>query len=418
MNECDLTCNLDKCSVIGGNSDIIHIVEQKGFKFSGCLETAVLMHRNDIFVWINENFEDELINTMACLTSYNEAILYYLTENGIPIIYRGNNDVKTENPVQYALKYMNFDLAQYLIDHGDDINEPLVQFIKFYNNYTIQEDGFDSLKHFDDVDRIYKVEVLTEDEVEAIIKFLISNKADVNKEDSDGHFPLQGAAVMGNLRFVKLLIYSGALLYPEGKKRHVMISAANGRNIDVVKYLYKCGADVNERGKGSTPIFHATDNNDLNIVKFLVKKGADVNARRRDRMTALHYAAIDGYIDIVKFLLDHNAFIDPADVFDETPLIKAIFKMHEDIAILLIKRGANFKYKVKGEQSPLDYATRYGCEKVVQLIKTLNYKPKAPKIIPVYDIKLEMKRESDEFSDPSISIEPTPFDEALSAAYD
>jgi hypothetical protein len=56
------------------------------------------------------------------------------------------------------------------------------------------------------------------------------------------------------------------------------------------------------------PLLMAVENGYLNVVTCLIEKGrADVNIRGVDDNSALHFAVINGYVEITKYLLDHGA---------------------------------------------------------------------------------------------------------------
>uniref|UniRef100_A0A915P6M8 ANK_REP_REGION domain-containing protein n=1 Tax=Meloidogyne floridensis TaxID=298350 RepID=A0A915P6M8_9BILA len=57
----------------------------------------------------------------------------------------------------------------------------------------------------------------------------------------------------------------------------------------------------------------ACQSGDEDEVEELLKKGSDINSSNIDGVTALHQAVIDGNMDIVRFLVQHNADINAQD---------------------------------------------------------------------------------------------------------
>ena len=55
-------------------------------------------------------------------------------------------------------------------------------------------------------------------------------------------------------------------------------------------------------------------------VQRLLKNGTEVNSADYDFRTALHIAASEGYLDIVKLLIDFKANVNAADRWGSTPL--------------------------------------------------------------------------------------------------
>jgi len=68
--------------------------------------------------------------------------------------------------------------------------------------------------------------------------------------------------------------------------------------------------DVNAEIHGGTAFAAAVQNGYLNIVKYLVECGADINRPIHDGATPVFIAAYRGYIDIVAFLIAKKANLE------------------------------------------------------------------------------------------------------------
>lgn len=78
-------------------------------------------------------------------------------------------------------------------------------------------------------------------------------------------------------------------------------------------------------------------------VQELISKGADVNAENKNGMTAAHYAAIHGNIEVLKLLGQSGADMNHGDVKAETPAHKvAKDEQSNDILKELAKYNADF----------------------------------------------------------------------------
>ena len=142
-----------------------------------------------------------------------------------------------------------------------------------------------------------------------------------------------------------------------------------------VATLAKAGRDdVNQTDEdGRTPLMHAilAEHPDPAIVRVLLEKGAEADvADKGERWTALHFAARDEHTGIVGLLLGAGAAVDPVDVFDDTPLWRAVFAYRDDLGTieLLLERGADPARKNCKGVSPLDLATKMGRTNLIELL--------------------------------------------------
>jgi len=63
--------------------------------------------------------------------------------------------------------------------------------------------------------------------------------------------------------------------------------------------------------------------------------------------TYLHIAALRGYKDVVKVLVDHGADVTAKDFGSQTPLDEAIRRRHKDIIELLTAKESGLSAKTK-----------------------------------------------------------------------
>jgi hypothetical protein len=103
-------------------------------------------------------------------------------------------------------------------------------------------------------------------------------------------------------------------------------------------------ASVHARDREGTPlIVLAVGARSLAVVKLLVENGARPDDKsKKDETTALTLAAANGDLEIVTYLLDNKARIDEPGALRETALIKAVRFQRNDIAKLLVERGADW----------------------------------------------------------------------------
>jgi hypothetical protein len=76
-------------------------------------------------------------------------------------------------------------------------------------------------------------------------------------------------------------------------------------------------------------------------VQYLAELGANLNAQDHGGWTALHYASIDGLVEVLHALIWAGALIDVKDNEGRTPLRLALYGNRFRIAIPLLDHGAN-----------------------------------------------------------------------------
>ena len=122
--------------------------------------------------------------------------------------------------------------------------------------------------------------------------------------------------------------------------------AAGAGSLDVVAALLQLGTDPNAQARGGhTPLYcvanQCASETGPQVVRALIGAAADVNACGGvTHATALHMAARRGYLEIARVLLDCGAAINAKDNKGVTPLQRALNCRRNDVAQLLLDRGA------------------------------------------------------------------------------
>lgn len=102
-----------------------------------------------------------------------------------------------------------------------------------------------------------------------------------------------------------------------------------------------------------TPLMLAAINNQLTLAQALIERGADVN---RKGWTPLHYAATRGHREMMRLLLDHDAYIDSESDNGTTPLMMAAYYGTPLAVKLLLEEGADPTLVNQSNASALDLA--------------------------------------------------------------
>ncbi|MDI6447531.1 ankyrin repeat domain-containing protein [Anaerobaca lacustris] len=149
-----------------------------------------------------------------------------------------------------------------------------------------------------------------------------------------GWTPLQAAADNDHEDVMRLLIAHGATAS--------IWQAVQAGALDAVQSLIAGGADVNVRRTPAdkTLLHQAARRGHADVAAFLLAKGADPNAGGWYGRTPLHDAAQAGCQQIAELLLRHGAFVDATDDGDCTPLAEAAIYDCRDVAQCLLDHGA------------------------------------------------------------------------------
>lgn len=159
---------------------------------------------------------------------------------------------------------------------------------------------------------------------------------------------LMSAVINGSLDEVNAAIDQGAEVNHAGLGGWTPLINAVG-DLKKFKLLLKHGADIDfpyqgaQKWHGCTALMFAASEGNVELVDFLLKNGADVNAINTRKETALTWSSYKGRTEMVKFLLNNSATIDHQDGCGYTALIWAAEGGHADTVNLLINRNANIE---------------------------------------------------------------------------
>lgn len=189
-----------------------------------------------------------------------------------------------------------------------------------------------------------------------------------------------------------------------------LFKAIKGNKYDIVEKILAENPEnsglVNAKDEfGLTPLHYAARNGYLNIVKLLIENGADINAKDDFGSTILCAAAWGGHLEIVKLLIENGADVRAKDEDEHTPLHLAAMKGHLDIVKFLIENGADVRAKNKYENNPLHFAVGNGKFNVTEFITKYMLIQDPSEVVEDLRLKLDYdkcKREVEEMQNEKI----------------
>lgn len=238
-----------------------------------------------------------------------------------------------------ALMRQRFDVADYLIDQGADINHK-----RPAQHTPDTTHGQTPLWWAANHGHM------------ALAQKLLGKGADVNTADHHGSTPLTTAASSGHLEMVRFLVESGADVHAQiydGRKAF-NLAVTNGHK-RVAEYLLSIGNKPNESGSsGYSPLMIAAENNFYDLAKLLIQQGADINAVHPGPgiyvalrgWTPLVFAVRAGYVRMTKLLIQSGADVNH-----------------------VVAAGQKYNGEVLPERRVIDFAAGKRAESVLKLLR-------------------------------------------------
>ena len=210
-----------------------------------------------------------------------------------------------------------------------------------------------------------------------IAEFLLLNGADVEKKGNELQAtPLWIASSQGQLSMVELLLekHNANINAQNIEGLTPLIIACQHAQINVITFLVQKGANLEITQKGGwTALVRVSFDGRLDLAQILVEQGnANINAHDDDGFTPLSYAAQNGHINVVEYLITKNASTEnnKKGSFGVTPLMLASFNGHLDIVKILVEKGnANLTRRNTNDKTALDFARHKNHSDVVRYLE-------------------------------------------------
>lgn len=179
------------------------------------------------------------------------------------------------------------------------------------------------------------------------------------------------AAKFDDVSEVKSLLKAGVspnTLDPKGNP--MLMLAIREKSFKVAELLASNPAtDINLANKsGENPLMMAAFDGDLPVVKMLVlEKKAAVN---KPGWAPIHYAATNGHLLIVEFLMANGAKVNALSPSETTPLMMAIGSGNERLIKYLLDNGADLSMRNHEGYTAIDVAQLFGKDDIRDGLKS------------------------------------------------
>ncbi|XP_068728378.1 transient receptor potential cation channel subfamily A member 1-like [Montipora capricornis] len=189
----------------------------------------------------------------------------------------------------------------------------------------------------------------------------------LNDVDSDGSTLLHLAVDSGSSEMVQLCLHYGAIIRQpkENDKITAFHMACGAGALQIVKLFASKDHEICRVtlvcAQGWTPLHLAAMNNHADVVKYLLEKGASVDPRDKQRRTPLFLAAERGGTEAVKILISSGANVRAKDV-DLRSCVRVAVGNAATMEVLLQRRAAIPLITDKDITgfAPVHYAAKHG----------------------------------------------------------
>jgi ankyrin repeat protein len=176
---------------------------------------------------------------------------------------------------------------------------------------------------------------------------LVSGGADVNLSNKAGTSPLMRASSKGFDSTVGFLLNHGAELEAKDNGGFTALHYATNASVPILELLVARGASLQTKNHlGGSILQSAAYYGNVPTSEYLLEECSDLfSVKEQDDYGAqpLHYAALSGKLETVKFFLDRGARVDCKKDNGGTPLIVAASFGHLLVTRALLLHGANFR---------------------------------------------------------------------------
>jgi ankyrin repeat protein len=177
------------------------------------------------------------------------------------------------------------------------------------------------------------------------------------------------------LKNIKAVYYKGKLYdeervpnsYEMGK---ALIGAVTTDSYDAAQWALSHDADPNDEFEGKLPLVEAARQGFLGIVKLLLEYDADIEGRDASGQSALFAASIYAKrtIDTIEYLLKHGADPETSDGAGNTPLLLSCIHPQPELTQLMVDTGVDVNKRNNGGQTAIGLAVENGYKESFEIL--------------------------------------------------
>ncbi|PSN51182.1 hypothetical protein C0J52_06044 [Blattella germanica] len=398
----ELKCNFD-CTNTEGETPLLKAIKQRNEEIAikllrvGADPNSMDKYGNTVMHFAAEGnlaiAVDMLLKLECDFDGFNEegktplleAVMGRNEEIAIKLLKRGSNpkakDKYGNTPMHYAAEKELMKVVEYLLELKCDFDctntegeTPLLKAIKRRDeemaikllnlgaNPNLEDKYGNSVMHF-----------AAEGNLPITVDILLKLECKFDSLNEEGITPLLNAIKRRHGEIAIMLLKHGANPNAQTTFGNSVIHFAAAENFVMIVDLLlslKCDFD-NLNKEGETPLLKAIKWRNEEIAIKLLMRGANPNLEDKYGNTVMHFAVVENLAKTVDLLLSLECNFDSLNKEGKTPLLKAIMGKHEEIAIKLLKRGANPNAKDKYGNTPIHYAAEKQLTKLVACLQEL-----------------------------------------------
>lgn len=202
-------------------------------------------------------------------------------------------------------------------------------------------------------------------------QLLLEGRARVNARADNQMTALHAAARQGDVEVAGILVSYGADI--DARDASMMTAlhyACEGGYLNVIELLLNNKADIDVGGsERRTPLICAAAAGQLLAVQLLIKRKAKLKSMDEGGMTAIHWAAFNGHVEVVHFLFNQlRSSLALKNSQGRTPLHLATMNSRFPVVEFLVRKSCPLETKCMSGLNPLHYACRADSVEIVRLL--------------------------------------------------